>query len=322
METRPLGNTGYEITRIGFGTWALGGGDWVAGWGDQDDRASVAAILRALECGINWIDTAPVYGLGRAEEVVARALAEWRGPRPYVFTKCSMVWDARRNVTHSLQRDSVRKECEASLRRLRADALDLVQIHWPVYPVGQSAPEIEEGWSALAELRREGKIRHIAVANFQVEHLERCRGIAPVSSSQPPYSIIRRGIEADVLPYCAQHNIGVIIYSPMQSGLLSGTMTRERIAALPANDWRSRGPEFHEPNLTRNLRVVDVLREVGQRHGCSPGEAAIAWTLRHPAVTAAIVGGRTPAQVDGFIGAASVRLTVEDLAAIDQAACN
>lgn len=313
METHQLGSTDVRISRLGLGTWALGGGHWVAGWGDQDDAESVAAIHRALDLGINWIDTAAVYGLGHAEEVVARALQEVSPTRrPYVFTKCSLVWDDRGNVTHCLKAASLRAEAEASLRRLRVEVIDLYQVHWPAFPPGGPAPDLEEAWTTLAELQREGKVRHIGVSNFDVGQMERVRRIAPVCSNQPPYSLLRRGIEAEVLPYCARHAIGVIVYSPMQCGLLSGAMTRERIAALPANDWRVRAPEFQEPNLTRNLQLAELLRKIGRRHACSAGEVAIAWTLRHPGVTGAIVGGRGPAQVEGFRGAAQVRLAGED----------
>ena len=311
METRQFGQTDMRITPIGFGTWAIGGGNWEFAWGPQDDAQSIAAIQKALDLGINWIDTAAVYGLGHAEEVVARAL-KGRSIRPYVFTKCSMVWNDQRQVSHSLKAASIRREAEASLRRLQLDAIDLYQIHWP-----DPEPEIEEGWATMAALKQEGKVRHIGVSNFNVEQLLRALAIAPVETLQPPYSLLERGAEQAILPYCRQRNIGVIVYSPMYSGLLTGAMTRERIANLPQDDWRRRDAEFQEPRLSRNLQLVARLRAVGQRHGRSPGEVAIAWTLRNPAVTGAIVGGRRPEQVDGIIGAAALRLTDEDVREIE-----
>jgi aryl-alcohol dehydrogenase-like predicted oxidoreductase len=319
VETKELGSTGFHLTPIGFGTWALGGGDWAFGWGEQDDAESIAAIRRAVDSGINWIDTAAVYGLGRAEEVISKALEDIPpSSRPYVFTKCSLVWDSKNRLSHSLKADSIKREVEDSLRRLRVETIDLYQIHWPSRTPGL-APDIEEGWSTLVELKREGKVRYLGVSNFDVEQLERIRPIAPVDSLQPPYSMIMRCVEDEILPYCREHKIGVIIYSPMQSGLLSGKMTRERIASLPQNDWRaSKSPEFQEPNLTRNLELVDFLRGVGERHGRSPAEVAIAWTLRHPAVTGAIVGGRRPSQVDGFLGAMEYRLTPAEIAELDE----
>jgi aryl-alcohol dehydrogenase-like predicted oxidoreductase len=319
MQTRQLGTTDLQITPIGFGAWALGGGDWAFSWGPQDDGDSIAAINRALDLGINWIDTAAVYGLGHSEEIVGAAL-KGRRTRPYVFTKCSLVWDDPRVITHSLKRATIRREVEASLRRLQADVIDLYQIHWPAQPADGPSPDVEEGWGTLVELRREGKVRHIGVSNFNVGHLERAGALAPVGSLQPPYSMLRRGVEEEILPYCQRHDIGVIVYSPMVSGLLSGRMTRERIASLPADDWRkTKNREFQEPNLTRNLRLVDRLRAIGNRHGRSPGEVAIAWTLRHPAVTGAIVGARSAAQVEGIIGAAEFRLGADELKDIDRA---
>jgi aryl-alcohol dehydrogenase-like predicted oxidoreductase len=313
MKTRRLGNSDLNITRIGFGAWAIGGGDWQFGWGHQDDADSVAAIHRALELGINWIDTAAVYGLGHSEEVVTKALAEWPGPRPYIFTKCVRVWNEKREITTSLKAGSIRKECDDSLRRLRVDTIDLYQIHWPA---GDSA-ETEKGWTELANLRKQGKVRWIGVCNFNLEQLRVARAIAPVTSLQPPYSLIRRDIEREILPYCQQNGIGVIGYSPMGSGLLTGAMSRERAAALPASDWRSRNLEFKEPKLSQNLAVVDRLRAVAKRHGCSPGEVAIAWTLRHPAVTGAIVGARNANQVDGVIRGAELQLTIAEIAEIE-----
>jgi len=321
VETRALGNTGLHISPIGVGAWAIGGGGYAFGWGPQDDEESVAAIRRAVDLGINWVDTAPVYGLGRSEEVVGRALkAVGAANRPYVFTKCSLVWeDGRREVAHSLQAASIRREVEASLRRLDVPAIDLYQIHWPRFAAGATTGSIEEAWTTLAALQQEGKVRHIGVSNFKVEDLEAAGRIAPVASLQPPYSILRRGIESEVLPYCQAHRIGVIVYSPMQSGLLSGRMTRERVAAMPKDDFRHATPEYQEPRLSRNLAFADLLAAVGRRHGRSAGEVAIAWTLRHPGVTGAIVGFRRPAQVEGLIGAAVFRLTDGEIAEIEAA---
>lgn len=311
METRQFGKTDLKTTLIGFGAWAIGGGDWKFGWGPQDDNDSVAAIHRALDLGINWIDTAAIYGMGHSEDVVRRALAE-RSERPYIFTKCSRVWDAQGNIDSDLHAASVRREAEDSLRRLSVDVIDLYQIHWP-----RPDEDIEEGWTTLAELQAEGKVRHIGVSNFGVEQMRRAQGIAPIASLQPPYSMIRRDIEAEILPFCREHNIAVIVYSPMQSGLLSGAMTRERAANLPPNDWRGSNPEFQEPRLSRNLLLVNVLAEMAEQHRCSVGEVAIAWTLRHPAVTGAIVGARSADQLDGIVGAAEVRLTGAELNQIE-----
>jgi len=313
MERRTLGNSDLAITRLGVGAWAIGGGGWDFGWGPQDDSQSVVTIHAALDAGINWIDTAAVYGLGHSEEVVARALVG-RSPRPYLFTKCSMVWGADRKILHSLKAASIARECEASLRRLKVDTIDLYQIHWP-----DPDPDIEEGWMELARLREQGKVRWIGVSNFDAEQMRRAAAIAPISSLQPPYSLLRRDIEASTLPYAAQQGIGVIVYSPMASGLLSGAMTRERIAAMPADDWRSRHADFCEPLLSRNLRIACLLREIGGRHGRSAGEVAIAWTLNHPAVTAAIVGVRNPQQVEGVIGAAELSLRPREISEIEDA---
>ena len=308
MDTRKLGCSDLEITPIGFGAWAIGGGDWQFGWGAQEDADSIAAIHRALESGINWIDTAAVYGLGHSEEVVAVALRDWPGQRPYVFTKCGMVWDQARQVDYSLKAASIRRECEGSLRRLHTDVIDLYQVHWPA----DDLDETLEGWHELAKLQREGKVRWIGASNFSREELKRTQAVAPVTSLQPPYSLIRREIESEVLPYCREQGIGVIVYSPMASGLLTGAITRERVAMLPTNDWRSRNPEFQEPKLSENLALVGRLRNVGERRGCSPAETAIAWTLRHPAVTAAIVGARNAGQVDGIVGGATLTLTQDE----------
>jgi aryl-alcohol dehydrogenase-like predicted oxidoreductase len=311
METRLLGNSDLRVTPIGFGAWAIGGSGWEFAWGDQDDRESTAAIHEALDAGINWIDTAAVYGLGHSEEVVARAL-EGVHDRPYVFTKCSMVWGENRQIGHSLKAESIRRECEASLRRLRLDAIDLYQVHWP-----DPDEEIEEGWATLAALKKEGKLRHIGVSNFSVAQMKRAGAIAPITSLQPRYSLLHREIEPDILPFVARENIGVIAYSPMASGLLTGAMTRERIAGLPADDWRKRHPDFQEPRLSRNLQLVSLLRTIGKRHGHTPAEVAIAWVLRHPAVTAAIVGARRPSQVRGVVGAAPFRLSPREVAEVE-----
>ena len=313
MQTRQLGNTDLSITPVGFGSWAIGGGQWQYAWGPQDDAESIAAIRRALDLGINWIDTAAVYGLGHSEEIVAQALVGLSGSdRPYVFTKCSRVWNDRGEIGASLSRDSLRRELESSLRRLRVDVIDLYQVHWP-----DPAADIEEGWSALADFQRQGKVRYIGVSNFNVAQMKRAQSIAPIASLQPPYSLVKRGIEPEILPYCRDQHIGVIVYSPMYSGLLSGTMTRERISNMPDDDWRQRDAEFKEPRLSRNLELAERLREVGDRYGRSPGEVAIAWTLRNPAVTAAIVGARRPEQVDGTIAAAGLELSDEDVRQIE-----
>ncbi len=312
LETVRFGRTDLRITPIGFGAWALGGGNWKFGWGAQDDDDSVAAIHRAIELGINWIDTAAVYGFGHSEEVVARAL-DGMSDAPYVFTKCGLIETDDGGTREDLTRDSIRRECEASLRRLRIEAIDLYQIHWPTDDIA----DVDEGWGALVELQREGKARHIGVSNFNVEELERAGRIQPVETLQPPYSLVKRDVEDEILPYGKTHDVGVIVYSPMQGGLLSGAMTKERAAKLPENDWRSRNDEFREPKLSNNLAIVERLRSVGARHGRSPGETAIAWTLHNPAVTAAIVGARSARQVDGTIGAASFRLTDDEVAQID-----
>ncbi len=310
MLKKRLGNSDLEITPMGVGAWAMGGGGWAFAWGPQDDDESISAIHEALDGGVNWIDTAAVYGLGHSEEVVARAL-EGRSNRPYVFTKCERVWNAERQISASLKADSIRRECEASLRRLKVDTIDLYQIHWP-----EPAEDIEEGWGTLAKLRKEGKLRWIGVSNFNAGHMERCGAIAPITSLQPPYSAVSPEIEKETLPYCQEHGIGVIVYSPMKSGLLTGTMTKERVAAFPADDFRRRALAFQDPNLTRNLALADKMKEIGARHGRSAGEVAIAWTLRHPAVTGAIVGMRSAAQARGVLGALEFRLTLEEIAEI------
>jgi aryl-alcohol dehydrogenase-like predicted oxidoreductase len=310
MITKRLGNSNLHITPIGFGAWAIGGSGWEFGWGEQDDKASVAAIHRALELGVNWIDTAAVYGMGHSEEVVAAAIKTWSGPRTYLFTKCGLLWDKQGYVHRTLQIDSIRRECENSLRRLKVDRIDLYQIHWPT-------EGLEDGWGEMTRLQKEGKVRWIGVSNFDAGQMRRAAKIAPITSVQPPYSLVRREVEADVLPYSRLHDIGVIVYSPMQSGLLTGSMTRERIAKLPESDWRSRDPEFREPRLSKNLALVERLRKVGRKYGRPPGQIAIAWVLRNPTITATIVGARSPQQVEQNVGAADLQLTDEDIAEIE-----
>jgi aryl-alcohol dehydrogenase-like predicted oxidoreductase len=300
-----------EITPIGFGSWAIGGSGWRAAWGSQDDEEAVGAIKRAIELGVNWVDTAAIYGLGHSEELIAQAL-KGVSERPYVFTKCSLVWDENGEDFNVLEKDSVKQECEDSLRRLQADVIDLYQIHWP-----NPDEDIEEGWEALAELKDEGKVRHIGVSNFNVGQIERISGISPVETLQPRYNLIDRGVEDGILPYCEENDIGVIVYSPMKSGLLTGKMTPERVENLPHDDWRREAPEFNEPRLSRNLELVSLLEEIGAEHGKSSAEVSIAWTLRHSGVTAAIVGGRRPDQVDGIIGAAEFRLDDDEVERIE-----
>jgi aryl-alcohol dehydrogenase-like predicted oxidoreductase len=309
MITKQLGNSDMFITPVGFGSWAVGGGGWQFAWGQQNDDDSVAAIHLALELGVNWIDTAAVYGLGHSEDIVARALESWPGPRPYVFTKCGLRWDAQGRPHEVLKAASIQQECEDSLRRLKVDTIDLYQIHWPV----DDTKELEEGWSAMAKLQRQGKVRNIGVSNFDVAQMERALEIAPITSLQPRYSLVHPDVETDILPFCLGAGIGVIVYSPMASGLLTGAMTRERIASLPEDDWRKRHPDFTEPELSFNLALVERLRAIGQRHGKSPGAVAVAWTLHNPAVTAAIVGARKPEQVNDMVAAAEIRLTGSEL---------
>jgi aryl-alcohol dehydrogenase-like predicted oxidoreductase len=297
-----------QLTSIGFGAWAIGGGGWQFGWGRQEDQDSIAAIHRSLDAGVNWIDTAAVYGLGHSEEVVAKALKS-SSHKPYVFTKSSMTWGEDRKIVQTMKK--IREEVEASLRRLRVDVIDLYQIHWPV-----PDDEVEEGWTTMAELQREGKVRWIGVSNFNVSQLERALKIAPITSLQPPYSMINRAVEAEILPFCQKHGIGVINYSPMQSGLLTGAMTKERVAAMPDDDFRKKAKNFNEPLLSRNLELAELLRSIGKRHSVEPGVVAIAWTLHNPAITAAIVGGRNAKQVQGVLPAATFRLSEEEFAEI------
>ena len=314
MQTRKLGNSDLHITRVGYGAWAIGGSGWQFAWGSQDDNESIAAIHRALELGVNWIDTAAVYGLGHSEEVVGRALKDWRGSKPYVFTKCGLRENARSEVQKVLSADSIRGEVEDSLRRLSVDAIDLYQVHWPPDP---DSAALEEGWSTLADLKREGKVRWVGVSNFNVQQLQRAQAIAPVTSLQPRYSLVHREIENEILPYCLSEGIGVIVYSPMASGLLTGAMTRERAAKLPADDWRRGHPDFTEPNLSHNLALVGRMREIANRHKRSVGEVAIAWTLRDPAVTGAIVGARNARQAEGVMRAGEVHLTEHEVNEIE-----
>jgi aryl-alcohol dehydrogenase-like predicted oxidoreductase len=304
-----LGRTGLQITRVGLGAWAIGGGGWEFGWGPQDDEHSLAAIRRALEQGVNWIDTAAAYGFGRSESVVGRALAEMpRDERPYVFTKCSLLEGPGRRVIHNLKRDSILREAQASLERLGLDAIDLYQIHWPNPP-----EDIEQGWAALAELKEQGLVRHIGVSNFDASQVRRIQQIAPVETIQPQYSLIERDAARELLPFAQSEGIGVIVYSPMGSGLLTGKMTRARIEQFPDDDWRKQDERFLEPQLSRNLELVDRLSEAAARHGTEPGTVAVAWTLCNPAVDGAIVGFRRPEQVDPVLPAANLKLTDEDL---------
>ena len=307
-----LGNSDLELTSIGFGAWAIGGGNWEFAWGPQDDEASIAAIHAALDTGINWIDTAAVYGLGHSEVIVGRAV-KGLSEKPLIFTKCSMRWDGERKIYRSLKATSVAEELDQSLRRLGVETIDLYQIHWP-----NPETEIEEGWAELARQQKAGKIRWIGVSNFNVDQLKRAQSIAPVTSLQPPYSMLRPAVGESILPYCLEQGIGVINYSPMVSGLLTGRMTAERVAQMPADDWRRRAVEFNEPRLSRNLRLVELLRSIGKPHGVEPGVVAIAWTLHNPAVTAAIVGGRSPEQVKGVAPALSFRLQDEEYVQIQR----
>ncbi|MBE7552044.1 MAG: aldo/keto reductase [Anaerolineales bacterium] len=312
MQTRQLGYSDLHLTTIGLGAWAIGGGGWIYGWGSQDDADSIAAIRRALDLGINWVDTAAVYGAGHSEEVVGQALAG-RRDGVIVATKCGRIMESLTDQPYGrLTADSVRREAEASLRRLKMEVIDLYQIHWP-----DPDEEIEEGWGAIADLIREGKVRYGGVSNFSVAQLQRIQPIHPVASVQPPYSMLRRGVEEELLAYCAANKIGVIVYSPMQAGLLTGKMTRERIANMPADDWRARNELFQEPQLSANLELVEALRPIAARQGRTVAQLAIAWVLRRPEVTAAIVGARNPAQIEETAPAGDWRLSAEEVAQID-----
>lgn len=312
VSTRQLGNTSLRITRIGLGAWAIGGSGWQYAWGPQEDRDSIAALQAGLDAGINWIDTAPIYGLGHSEEIVAKAI-KGRAQKPLIFTKCSLRWDENGNVIHTQDPDSIRREVDESLRRLQVDTIDLYQVHWP-----DPEADIEKGWEALADIQRSGKVRYIGVSNFSVEQIERVKRFAPVQTLQPPYSLLQREVEKDILPYCERENIGVIVYSPMQTGLLTGKMTRERVAALPADDWRSRSPMFREPQLSRNLAIAGKLQEIGERHGRNAGQVAVVWTLRVPAVTGAIVGFRTAAQAEEILPALDFHFGEAEVQEIEQ----
>jgi len=313
LATRPLGTSGLDITRVGFGSWAVGGGGWSFGWGPQDDAESLATMRHAIELGVNWIDTAAVYGLGHSEEVIGRLLRELpRGQRPFIFTKCGLVWDERDPMTpprRVLKPESIGRECEASLRRLGIERIDLYQFHWP----DETGTRVEDSWAAMAKLVEEGKVRAAGVSNFDVKLLDRCAAIRHVDSLQPPFSLINRSAAEREIPWCASRGTGVICYSPMHSGLLTDSFTAERVPALPEDDWRRRAPDFQQPNVGRNLLLRDALRPIAKRHGTSVSAIAIAWTLAWPGVTGAIVGARTPKQVDGWIGAASIELTEQDL---------
>jgi aryl-alcohol dehydrogenase-like predicted oxidoreductase len=320
MTLRTLGQSDLKITPIGIGAWAIGGGKWEFAWGPQDDAESIAAIHAGLDLGMNWIDTAAAYGLGHSETVVGRAI-KGLGRRPLIFTKCSLVWDKSGQILHNLQAASIRQEAESSLKRLRVDTIDLYQIHWPAWagaPESASPGSIEEAVGALAKLKAEGKIRHIGVSNFNAQQMQRALQVGPIASVQPPYSLLATDVESSILPFALEHRIGVIVYSPMASGLLSGAMTRERIAALPDDDWRKHSRNFQEPLLSRNLQLVERLRAIGKRYKATPGEVAIAWTLLNPAVTGAIIGVRSAQQASGIAGAADVKLSADDLLNIEQ----
>jgi aryl-alcohol dehydrogenase-like predicted oxidoreductase len=310
VKTALLGNSDMRITVLGLGAWAIGG-DWKYGWGPQNEKDSIDTIHRAMGSGINWIDTAAAYGLGTSEEVVGKAVRGMK-KKPYIFTKCSIIWDEQGNVGHSLKADSVRREAEASLKRLGVDVIDLYQIHWP-----NPDSEVEEGWQTLKELQQEGKVRYIGVSNFNVNQLKRAQQIAPVTSLQPPYSLIAQDVADETFPYCEREHIGVIVYSPMASGLLTGKMTPDHVRALPDTDWRKTNPNFNMPRLARHLKLVALLEEIGNAHGCTPGEVAIAWTLLNSTVTAAIVGMRRPEQVGGVIHAADIALTEDEIQSIE-----
>jgi len=319
IPTRKLGKDGPTITRIGLGAWAIGGGGWAFGWGSQDDAASLATMRRAVDLGVNWIDTAAVYGLGHSEEVVGRFLKGLPpGDRPHVFTKCGLVWDEKYRmgeIRRDLRPESIRRECDASLHRLGVERIDLYQFHWP----DDMGTPVEDSWGAMARLAREGKIRWAGVSNFDVPLLERCEALRHVDSLQPPFSAISRGTAAAEIPWCAGHGTGVIVYSPMKSGILTEKWTAEQVSRLAPDDWRRRAPEFQPPNIDRNLALRDALRPVAARHGATVASVAVAWTLAWRGVTGAIVGARSPEQIDAWIGAANLSLARDDLDEIARA---
>jgi len=313
LRTTTLGRTGMDVTRVGFGAWAIGGGGWSFAWGDQDDDQSIASMRYAIERGVNWIDTAAVYGLGHSEELVGQVLRDFPiGDRPYVFTKCGLVWNEQNRLEVSKRigaRESLLREVDLSLKRLGVDQIDLYQMHWPA----EDGTPIEDYWQTLLDIKRSGKVRAVGLSNHKVDLLERAETLGHVDTLQPPFSLIRRDVRAAELPWCVAHDTGVIVYSPMQSGLLTGTFTAERAAALGSGDWRSRSPEFQPPRLTNNLALADALRPIAERHHTNVGAIAVAWTLTVPGVSAAIVGARSPSQVDGWIGAGNIDLTSADL---------
>ena len=316
LPTRPLGSSGLHITAVGFGAWAIGGGGWAFSWGPQDDAVSIASMRHALELGINWIDTAAVYGLGHSEEVVGKLLRDLpSSQRPLIFTKCGLTWDPSNPMQQAkrvLKPETIRRECEDSLRRLGVEGIDLYQFHWP----DEMGTPIEDSWGAMVKLVEQGKVRAAGVSNFNVQLLEKCEKIRHVDSLQPPFSMINRAAAADVLPWCKSHDTGVINYSPMQSGILTEAFSAERVAKMSSDDWRRRGPEFQEPKLSRNLALRDALRPIAARHGVSVSSVAVSWTLSWPGLSGAIVGARTPEQVDGWVQAATLQLTQDDLAEI------
>jgi aryl-alcohol dehydrogenase-like predicted oxidoreductase len=313
LEKKKLGNSNMDISILGYGAWAIGGTGWEYGWGEQDDNDSIKSIHKSLEMGVNWIDTAAVYGLGHSEEIVRKAVKEWDGDKPYIYTKCGLVGDDKGRVRRILEPESIRTECENSLRRLKTDAIDLYQIHWP--PV-RNEDKIYAAWEMMTRLKDEGKVKYIGVSNFNAKQIRMAEEISPVTSLQPPYSIIVRDIEDETLPYCRKRNIGVIAYSPMYSGLLTGKMTKERIENMPEDDWRKRDPEFKEPKLSANLQLVERLKYIGDKYHRTPGEIAIAWTLLNPAVTASIVGARNEVQASEVMRSHDIKLNEEDIESI------
>ncbi len=311
MQKRELGNTDLELTTVGLGTWAIGG-PWQFGWGPQDDNEATAAILKALELGINWVDTAPIYGLGHSEELVGKALKQTRA-KPFIATKCSLLWNEKREAIHCLKKESIRKECEASLQKLGVEIIDLYQIHWP-----DPEQDIEEAWEEMAKLKDQGKVRYIGISNFNVEQIKRVQKIAPVASLQPPYSMLRREVEDELLGYCAVNNIGVVAYSPMQRGLLTGKFSQERLSGLALDDHRRRSPEFHDPQFTAILQLIEQLRPIAERNKKTLAQLAIAWVLCRPEVTAAIVGARRPSQIEETAPASDWNLSEQDIEEIER----